>query len=47
VVFITARDEPGLREEALRAAAVAFLLKPFTDEALLGGVARAVAAALE
>ena len=45
VVFITARDEPGLNEQANCAGAVAFLLKPFPEEALLEAVARAVRAA--
>jgi FixJ family two-component response regulator len=32
VIFITAHDEIGVRERALRAGAVAFLRKPFNDE---------------
>jgi len=32
VIFITAHDEPGVREKALSAGAVAFLRKPFNDE---------------
>jgi len=40
-VFITAYDDPALREQALRAGAVDFLLKPFQEEALLAAVARA------
>jgi FixJ family two-component response regulator len=32
VIFITAHDEPGVREKALAAGAVAFLHKPFNDE---------------
>jgi FixJ family two-component response regulator len=32
VIFITAHDEPGVREKALGAGAVAFLRKPFNDE---------------
>jgi FixJ family two-component response regulator len=32
VIFITAHDEMGVRERALRAGAVAFLRKPFNDE---------------
>ncbi len=35
VIFITAHDEPGLREKALAAGAVAFLRKPFNDELLI------------
>jgi len=32
VIFITAHDEAGVREQALAAGAVAFLRKPFNDE---------------
>jgi FixJ family two-component response regulator len=32
VIFITAHDEPGVREKALAAGALAFLRKPFNDE---------------
>ena len=32
VIFITAYDEPGVRDRALAAGAVAFLHKPFNDE---------------
>jgi FixJ family two-component response regulator len=32
VIFITAHDEPGVREKALAAGAVAFLRKPFNDD---------------
>ena len=32
VIFITAHDEPGVREKALGAGAVAFLRKPFNDD---------------
>jgi FixJ family two-component response regulator len=35
VIFITAHDEPGVREKALGAGAVAFLRKPFNDEILI------------
>ena len=31
VVFITAHDEVGVREKALRSGAIAFLRKPFND----------------
>jgi FixJ family two-component response regulator len=34
VIFITAHDELGVREQALGAGAVAFLRKPFDDEVL-------------
>jgi FixJ family two-component response regulator len=36
VIFITAHDEEGVEENALRAGAVGLLRKPFTDEALVG-----------
>ena len=36
VIFITAHDEPGLREKVMAAGAVALLRKPFTDESFLG-----------
>jgi FixJ family two-component response regulator len=36
VIFITAFTEEGIEEEAMRAGAVGFLRKPFTDEALVG-----------
>jgi FixJ family two-component response regulator len=42
VVFITAHDDLGLREQALSAGAVAYLRKPFTDQLLI----RTVCAAL-
>ena len=32
VIFITAHDQPGIRDRALAAGAVAFLRKPFNDE---------------
>jgi FixJ family two-component response regulator len=36
VIFITAHEEEGIKENALRAGAVGFLRKLFTDEALVG-----------
>jgi FixJ family two-component response regulator len=36
VIFITAFTEEGIEERAMRAGAVGFLRKPFTDEALVG-----------
>lgn len=35
IIFITAHDDQGCRQQALQAGAVAFLGKPFTDEILL------------
>ena len=35
VIFITAHDEVGMREQALAAGAVAFIRKPFNDELLI------------
>ena len=35
VVFITAHDEVGVREKALRSGAIAFLRKPFNDALLI------------
>jgi FixJ family two-component response regulator len=43
IIFITAHDDADTRARALRAGAVAFLDKPFSDEVLL----RAVQAALQ
>jgi FixJ family two-component response regulator len=43
IIFITAHDEEEARARALRAGAVAFLDKPFSDEVLL----RAVESALQ
>lgn len=36
VIFITAHEEEGVEEHAMRAGAVGFLRKPFTDETLVG-----------
>lgn len=36
VIFITAHEEEGVEEHAMRAGAVGFLRKPFNDEALVG-----------
>jgi FixJ family two-component response regulator len=35
IIFITAHDDPALREQALAAGALAFLRKPFNDELLI------------
>ena len=42
VVFITAFEDEGVRDRALRAGAVAFLRKPFEERDLLDAVARAL-----
>src|SRR6266436_5478489 len=41
IIFITGRDDPGVRETALNAGAIAFLTKPFEDEALVQLVQKA------
>jgi FixJ family two-component response regulator len=38
IIFVSAHDEQEVWEQALRAGAVAFLGKPFSEEALLSGV---------
>ena len=38
VVFISARDEPEIANKAAQAGAIAFLRKPFEDDALLNAV---------
>ncbi|HYP15449.1 MAG TPA: response regulator [Bryobacteraceae bacterium] len=38
IIFMTARDEGALRSKALEQGAVGFLLKPFSDTALLDAV---------
>jgi FixJ family two-component response regulator len=43
IIFITARDDPSLRETALDAGALGFLAKPFEDEVLLRLIHEAVA----
>ena len=42
VIFITAHEEEGVEEHALRAGAVGFLRKPFMDEALVGLIRNAL-----
>ncbi len=44
VIFITAHDEPGVKEQALAAGALAFLRKPFNDELFLKTVNAATGA---
>jgi len=45
VVFITAHDEAGVREQALAAGAAAYLRKPFNDEVLIKAVRTAISLA--
>jgi FixJ family two-component response regulator len=42
VIFVTAHDEPALREEAERLGASSFLAKPFPGRMLLDAVAQAL-----
>ena len=42
IIFVSAHDVQEVREKALRAGAVAFLGKPFSDEALLTAVRSAL-----
>jgi len=42
MIMITAHDEPGVRDEAVRLGAVAFLAKPFAGSVLLAAIASAV-----
>ncbi len=44
VVFLTAADDPADRQAALRGGAVAYLVKPCGDEALLAAISAAVRA---
>src|SRR5262245_20828645 len=42
IIFITAHDEAGARERALKGGAVAFLNKPFSDETLIQALNEAI-----
>jgi FixJ family two-component response regulator len=42
VIFITAHDEIGVREQALASGAAAYLRKPFNDEVLITAVRTAI-----
>ncbi|MCE9612879.1 MAG: response regulator [Lentisphaerae bacterium] len=43
VIFITAHDEPAIQEQARQAGGVAYLHKPFSADALMEAIRRAVA----
>jgi FixJ family two-component response regulator len=47
IIFITAHGDAETRTRALRAGAVAFLDKPFSDEVLLEAVQAALPSALD
>jgi FixJ family two-component response regulator len=42
LIFITAHDEPGVREQALAAGAAAYITKPFNDATLIDAVSAAI-----
>ena len=42
VIVVTGRDDPGLSERVFAAGAVAYLKKPFDEQALLGAIESAV-----
>jgi len=42
LIFITAHDEPGAREQARQAGGVAYLRKPFSAQSLVEAIRRAV-----
>ena len=41
IVFITAHDDTQTKEQAMKAGAVAFLIKPFDESKLLGAIEQA------
>ncbi len=43
IVFVTAHDDPAVRDTALAAGAAAYLHKPFDDEVFIGAVRAAIA----
>ncbi|HYO82957.1 MAG TPA: response regulator [Bryobacteraceae bacterium] len=45
IIFITARDDAAIKSQAFEQGAVGFLLKPFSDTALLAAVSAAVESA--
>src|ERR1700692_2403412 len=42
VIFITAHDEPGVRDPAFKSGAAGYLRKPFNDEVLIEAVRSAI-----
>jgi FixJ family two-component response regulator len=42
VIFITAHDEPGVRDQAFKSGAAGYLRKPFNDEVLIEAVRSAI-----
>ena len=42
LIFITARDDPPTRAQAVKAGAIDFLQKPFTGDTLLGAIQAAL-----
>lgn len=42
IIFITAQDDVGSRERAMKGGALAYLRKPFDDEALIEAIRKAV-----
>jgi FixJ family two-component response regulator len=47
VIFITAHDEIGVREQALAEGAAAYLRKPFNDEVFIKAVSTAISSNLK